>query len=481
MLLYLRYITVATAFAAFYLPVTIICIVYYKIWVKTKKRQIEFRSLQAEASTKLGATSAAAAAAKSGADESPKSGTTKRPIIPKIRRSSASTSNRGDGDENERQDDTNDNDNEEMEEREAMLDPTTTTGGIETATATTSSGGGGGGDNRFKFKRFFKHFVDKEEEEEYEIGQNNEISTTLSGEAVTYRHSSATNEIALMLNRTNKSSLDTAAAIIERQTCERNRCSFFNFISRLCKSGNKSIPMNTNNIDYSKCKFVYKSNRLSTTTTVNNNNNQCLNSISSYKYSEPVISTSSGGGGRNRYSIFNLFVRLSSTNTTTINSNNNNNRCRNSTTDAKRDSMTRSQTTPQIKLCKFSDDDISFTKADDDVGGEKNNDEMSSKHNNNNKNIANGGVYNKIISAVMTKEYPPFTLENNNQINRLIEYNTCSCKMCVMRDMSFSELDDSEFESRRMAKKISFESILILFDHLSFYKSKINNFMLFSV
>ena len=33
-----RYVTLGTAFAAFYLPVTIICVIYYKIWIVTKKR-----------------------------------------------------------------------------------------------------------------------------------------------------------------------------------------------------------------------------------------------------------------------------------------------------------------------------------------------------------------------------------------------------------------------------------------------------------
>jgi muscarinic acetylcholine receptor M3 len=33
-----RYVTIGTALAAFYLPVTIICIVYYKIWMVTRKR-----------------------------------------------------------------------------------------------------------------------------------------------------------------------------------------------------------------------------------------------------------------------------------------------------------------------------------------------------------------------------------------------------------------------------------------------------------
>lgn len=48
-----KYLTITTCFAAFYLPVTVICIVYYKIWVKTKKRQIELRSLQAESNPKI--------------------------------------------------------------------------------------------------------------------------------------------------------------------------------------------------------------------------------------------------------------------------------------------------------------------------------------------------------------------------------------------------------------------------------------------
>lgn len=37
-----RFLTLATAFAAFYLPVTIICIIYYKIWNVTKERHGHF-------------------------------------------------------------------------------------------------------------------------------------------------------------------------------------------------------------------------------------------------------------------------------------------------------------------------------------------------------------------------------------------------------------------------------------------------------
>lgn len=42
-----KYLTLSTCFIAFYLPVIIICAVYYRIWVKTKVRQIEFRNLLA--------------------------------------------------------------------------------------------------------------------------------------------------------------------------------------------------------------------------------------------------------------------------------------------------------------------------------------------------------------------------------------------------------------------------------------------------
>lgn len=48
-----KYLTLGTCFIAFYLPVIFICIVYYKIWVKTKKRQIELRNLQAESNPKI--------------------------------------------------------------------------------------------------------------------------------------------------------------------------------------------------------------------------------------------------------------------------------------------------------------------------------------------------------------------------------------------------------------------------------------------
>lgn len=47
-----KYLTLSTCFIAFYLPVIIICAVYYRIWVKTKVRQIEFRNLLAANSMK---------------------------------------------------------------------------------------------------------------------------------------------------------------------------------------------------------------------------------------------------------------------------------------------------------------------------------------------------------------------------------------------------------------------------------------------
>jgi muscarinic acetylcholine receptor M3 len=40
-----KYLTLGTACAAFYIPVTVICIVYFKIWRKTKKRHVELRKL----------------------------------------------------------------------------------------------------------------------------------------------------------------------------------------------------------------------------------------------------------------------------------------------------------------------------------------------------------------------------------------------------------------------------------------------------
>ena len=43
-----KYITLITASVAFYLPVTIICILYFQIWRVTKKRQVELRSLQCQ-------------------------------------------------------------------------------------------------------------------------------------------------------------------------------------------------------------------------------------------------------------------------------------------------------------------------------------------------------------------------------------------------------------------------------------------------
>lgn len=43
-----QYITLITAFIAFYLPVTIICVLYFQIWRVTKRRQIELRKLQCQ-------------------------------------------------------------------------------------------------------------------------------------------------------------------------------------------------------------------------------------------------------------------------------------------------------------------------------------------------------------------------------------------------------------------------------------------------
>lgn len=43
-----QYLTLITAFIAFYLPVTIICILYFQIWRVTKRRQLELRNLQCQ-------------------------------------------------------------------------------------------------------------------------------------------------------------------------------------------------------------------------------------------------------------------------------------------------------------------------------------------------------------------------------------------------------------------------------------------------
>lgn len=42
-----HYITVGTAIAAFYVPVTVMCFLYYRIWRETKKRQKDLPNLQA--------------------------------------------------------------------------------------------------------------------------------------------------------------------------------------------------------------------------------------------------------------------------------------------------------------------------------------------------------------------------------------------------------------------------------------------------
>lgn len=43
-----QYLTLITAMLAFYLPVTIICVLYFQIWRVTKLRQVELRKLQCQ-------------------------------------------------------------------------------------------------------------------------------------------------------------------------------------------------------------------------------------------------------------------------------------------------------------------------------------------------------------------------------------------------------------------------------------------------
>ena len=48
-----KYVTVGTAIIAFYLPVTVMCILYFKIWRETVKRQKEVKNLQAQNTKKI--------------------------------------------------------------------------------------------------------------------------------------------------------------------------------------------------------------------------------------------------------------------------------------------------------------------------------------------------------------------------------------------------------------------------------------------
>lgn len=41
-----QYITFGTAIAAFYVPVTVMCILYWRIWRETEKRQKDLPNLQ---------------------------------------------------------------------------------------------------------------------------------------------------------------------------------------------------------------------------------------------------------------------------------------------------------------------------------------------------------------------------------------------------------------------------------------------------
>lgn len=376
-----RYITLGTAFAAFYLPVTIICVVYYKIWMKTKKRQIEFRSLQAEQSSKTPTTGESNNRRK---ERSPSSET--NPVSSKANnknKSQVDIERSGSG-----------------EEKEIMLMKLSNTAAPNPH------------ENRSKLKKFFKHLVDNEEEEETEPPLTNEISTTLSCEATTCRPSAIANEIGL--NRT-KSSLDTTTAMLDRQSGR----GIIGWICRVCK-GNKANSINTKTIDYSKCKLVYKSSRTATAQSIVAN--ECLNNNNSYKYSDSGFSSTSEP---RRYSLLRILYRLNYKNKAEKINNQVN--------------TTIARTAPQIKLCKFSDDDISVTKVDE-------------------NNSPNGQPKPpKINISPLTKEYPPYSLENH-QINRLIEYKKCSCNMCLMKDME-GQFDDSDREERPLSKKrISFES-----------------------
>lgn len=292
--------------------------------MKTKKRQIEFRNLQAEQSSK-GAVAG--------------NGNPKNDQSPSSENSPAANNNK----------DNNNNNSPKTEMRRAKSRTNDAEGSAsgEEKEIMLSYAGASASQNhesRSKLKKFFKHLVDKEEEDDVDVtvvqnqnNNNNELSTTMSCEATTYRPSSITNET---VNRTNKSSLDTAAGIVEKQPASAS--GIFGLISRLCK-GSTERPENTaNNIDYAKCKLVCKSSRTMTGTAAVSS--QCLKNAS-YKYSDTRYSLNTPPG---RYSILGLFARF-------------NDRRANVTTNE----QAIKKPTPQIKLCKFSDDDISFAKADD--------------------------------------------------------------------------------------------------------------------
>lgn len=379
-----------TAFAAFYLPVTIICIVYYKIWMKTKKRQIELRSLQAEQSSKVVDFNSVKT------EDEPTKG------YMKSKQFSSSQINKNESNLESKFIETNNIkvNSKCLKERENMH---TVNDDNQQGVATIKTYSETKHENRSRIKKFFKHLIDKEEEDEIEP-TNNDVSTTVSCEATTFPPSSIANETEIVA--LNKCSLDTAIGIdMKRQSTDNSR-KFLHAISRICQ-GKKSraFPASKSSMDYSKCKLVYKSSR-HVSQPINHNK---LSNI--YDYPEHRLDPSSSRASR--YSIFKLFLRFNKNKEGFL-----------SGSSSVKDIFSRQ--TPKIKLCKFSEDDISFTKEEEN--------EFSYR------------FIQKTASPVqpkITKEYPPFSLQNN-QIYRLIEYKKCSCNICVMQDLSFSQFDHED-------------------------------------
>lgn len=396
-----------TAFAAFYLPVTIICIVYYKIWMKTKKRQIELRSLQAEQSSKVVDFIPVKT------EDEPTKG------YMKSKQFSSSQINKNESNLDQLKSKFIETNNIKVnskcvKERENVH---TTNDDNQQGVATIKTYSETKYENGSRIKKFFKHLVDKEEEEEIEP-TNNDVSTTVSCEATTFPPSSIANETEIVA--LNKCSLDTAIGIDMRRQSTENSRKILHAISRICH-GKKSraFPTSKSSIDYSKCKLVYKSSRHVSQSIGHNK----LSNV--YDYSEHRMGPSSSRSSR--YSIFKLFLRF-----------NKNKGGFSSGSSSVKDIFSRQ--TPKIKLCKFSEDDISFTK------------EEENEYRFNQKTASP-------VQPKITKDYPPFSLENN-QIYRLIEYKKCSCNICVMRELSFSQFDHEDFVQDyegHCKKKNSFE------------------------
>ena len=255
-----KYITLGTCIAAFYLPVIIICIVYFKIWRKTKIRQIELRKLQAEQYQ----TSSGRNKSKSDTEnaDTPRKFSNIKQMRDDIRN-------------------------------------------YET---------------KSKLKNFLNNLVDKEEEEDVDLNDNSTISLeSLNNKANEINSNSNLNEIDEIRENNNnnvnirhKDSLDNQVAFHNRNfnaswyirlLNNKKLCCLVFLINRCL---NKRTAQPANIADYSKCKIYYKSkpSSIKRPNISNNNNNANNNSNSSNK------NTNCNLCQNNEYSYYTIIIQL---------------------------------------------------------------------------------------------------------------------------------------------------------------------------